>query len=107
MRAAALVLLLIATAAAAQLRTLPKDAQYGELRHLQAMYVELNGQQVQLSPGAQIRDVDNRLVLPASLPQKVQVVYLVDGAGLVYRVWILSPEEQKQAPPRPLQPDTK
>jgi hypothetical protein len=107
MRAAALLLALFATAAVAQLRTLPEGMQYGELRHLQAMYVELNGKPAQLSPGAQIRDADNRLVVPASLTEKVGVGYLVDGAGLVHRVWVLSPEEQLQAPQRPLQPDAK
>jgi hypothetical protein len=107
MRYFALLAVLACTAATAQLRTIPKEAQYGEIRHLQAMYVELNGQQAQLSPGAQIRDTDNRLVLPTSITEKVQAGYLLDGAGLVHRVWILTPDEQKQAPQRPLQPDTK
>jgi hypothetical protein len=107
MRAAVLLLLLFAAPASAQLRTIPKEAQYGEIRHLQSMVVELNGKPVQLSPGAQIRDADNRLVLPISLTEKVGVGYLVDGMGLVHRVWILSPEEQARVPQRPLQPDTK
>jgi hypothetical protein len=107
MRAAVLLLLLSAATASAQVRTIPKEVQYGEIRHLQSMVVELDGKPVQLSPGAQIRDADNRLVLPISLTEKVGVGYLVDGMGLVHRVWILSPEEQAQVPQRPLQPDTK
>ena len=107
MRYFALLALLICTSATAQLRTIPKEAQYGELRHLESMVVELDGQPVQLSAGAQIRDTNNRLVLPSSLTEKVQVRYLPDGAGLLHRVWILSPEEQKAAPPKPLPLDTK
>ena len=107
MRFLALLALLVCTTATAQLRTIPKEAQYGEIRHLQSMYIELDGKPAQLSAGAQIRDTDNRLVLPTSLTEKVQVRYLPDGAGLVHRVWILSPEEQKAAPPKPLPLDTK
>jgi hypothetical protein len=98
---AILVLMLVAGSAAAQLRTIPKEAQYGEIRHLQAMYVELNGKQAQLSPGAQIRDADNRLVLPTSITEKVAVGFVLDGAGLVHRVWILSPRELAQVPKPP------
>ena len=111
MRAAALFLLLIATPAVAQLRSIPQEAPRGEIRHLEAMYVELNGKPVQLSAGAQIRDTDNRLVLPTTLVEKFDVRYVLDGAGLVHRVWILTPLERTQAPPLPqkqdLQPDGK
>jgi hypothetical protein len=107
MRFFALLALLICTIATAQLRSIPKEAQYGELRHLESMVVELNGKPVQLSPGAQIRDTNNRLVLPASLTEKVQVGYTLDGAGLLHRVWILSPQEQKEVPAQPLPADAK
>ena len=90
----------------AQTRTIPKEALRGDLRHAQAMYVELNGKPVQLSPGAQIRDADNRLVLPTSLVEKADVRYLLDGAGLVHRVWIMTPLERAQAPQKPQQPAT-
>jgi hypothetical protein len=97
-----LILLIGATAAAlAQVRTIPKEAQRGELRHLQDMYVELNGKPVQLAPGAQIRDPDNRLVVPTSLVEKSDVRFLVDHTGLVHRVWIMTPLERTQAPPKP------
>ena len=107
MRAAALLLLLFATVAAAQLRTIPKEAKHGEIRHLQAMVIELDGKPVQLSAGAQIRDADNRLVLPASLTEKVDVGYTLDGEGFVHRVWILSARERAMLPkPLPGSPAT-
>ena len=96
-----LALIAFASAAAAQLRTIPKEAPRGEIRHVQGMYVELNGKPVQLSPGAQVRDRENRLVLPTSLVEKSDVRYQLDGAGLVHRVWILTPLERTQAPPLP------
>jgi hypothetical protein len=101
-----LVLIGLAAAAAAQVRTIPKEAQRGEIRHLQDMHVELNGKVLRLSPGAQIRDADNRLVLPTSLTEKSDVRFLLDGTGLVYRVWIMTPLERTQAPPKPAQAAT-
>jgi hypothetical protein len=90
-----------ATAALAQLRTIPKEAKLGEIRHLQSMMVEINGQARQLAPGAQIRDPDNRLVLPVALGQRVLMRYLADPSGQVTRVWILSPAERAALPPSP------
>jgi hypothetical protein len=88
-------------AAAAQLRTIPQDARLGTIRHLEAMMVELDGQPQPLSPGAQIRDTDNRLVLPVSLQEKAQAMVLLDGSGMVHRVWLLSPQEEAALPPPP------
>jgi hypothetical protein len=80
----------------AQARTIPGDAKRGEMRHLQGMEVEIDGNRVRLAPGAQIRDAHNRVVVPVSLSGKLDVKYLLDGQGMVRRVWILTPEEAKQ-----------
>ncbi|HSA90199.1 MAG TPA: hypothetical protein VLF42_09905 [Burkholderiales bacterium] len=102
MRVLALIVFASCSAlATAQLRTIPEDAILGLLRHLEAMVVEIDGKPRSLSPGAQIRDPDNRLVLPASLLEKTQVRYLVDSAGMVHRVWILSAAEKSALPPPP------
>ena len=102
MRALALVLALsFAATAAAQLRTIPPQAQPGTLRHVMDLVVELNGQPVDLAPCAQIRDADNRLILPASLMETTSVRYLLDGTGKVHRAWILSPQEKAALPPTP------
>ncbi len=97
--------LLVAHAATAQLRTIPADAKLGEIRHVNAMLVELDGKPVQLSPGAQIRDPDNRLMLPVSLSGKQSVKYLLDAQGMVHRIWVLTAQEraraEKEAPPKP------
>ena len=94
-------LALYCAATAAQLRSIPPQAQVGTLRHLEAMTVELDGQPRPLAPGAQIRDADNRLVLPAALQEREQVRYLVDGAGMISRVWMLSAQEKAALPPPP------
>ena len=102
MRALVLALCLsFAAAAAAQLRSIPPAAQPGTLRHVSDLLIELNGQPARLSPGAQIRDADNRTVLPASITESIQVRYLVDGMGNVHRAWILSPQEKAALPQPP------
>ena len=100
-RLAFLVLLACATAASAQLRTIPKEAKLGQLRHVHDTAVELDGKPQRLSPGAQIRDPDNRLVLPTSLTDRTFVGYVLDGTGQVHRVWILSPRERAMLPKPP------
>jgi hypothetical protein len=102
MRALVLVLtLFFAAIAAAQLRTIPSQAQPGTLRHVMDLAVELNGQLADLAPGAQIRDADNRLILPASLTETITVRYLLDGTGKLHRAWILSPQEKAALPAAP------
>jgi hypothetical protein len=84
-----------ASAAAAQVRSvpIPADAKRAQMSHVQENMVSLNGQPAQLSAGAQIRDAMNRIIMPATLPPGSVVKYQLDSAGLVHRVWILTPEE--------------
>ena len=89
------------TPAIAQLRTIPKDAEVGVIRHLESMVVEIDGKARELAAGAQIRDADNRIVVPAALIERSQARYLSDGTGLVRRVWILSEREKAELPPSP------
>jgi len=96
---AAAVLLSVAAAAAAQLRTVPADAKRGVMRHLQDMIVQIDNARVRLAPGAQIRDIHNRLVLPAAIPAGSVVKYQGDAQGMVHRVWILTTQEAAQSAP--------
>ena len=83
-------------AAQAQLRTLPADAKRGTLTHVQGMTVNIGGQAMQLSAGAQVRDTNNMIVLPAAIPAGVLVKYQLDAQGQVHRAWMLTPQEAAQ-----------
>ena len=87
---------LTAGAAQAQLRTIPAEAKRANLSHVQGMTVEIDGKQTVLAAGAQIRDANNMIVLPAALPAGVLVKFMPDMQGHVWRVWILSPQEAAQ-----------
>jgi len=90
------LLLLAASLAGAQVRSIPDDARVGQIRHLQEMVVEIDGAAQQLAPGAQIRDASNRIILPTAVRPGTRVKYLVDAAGRVQRVWILTPKEAQR-----------
>jgi hypothetical protein len=93
MRRFALIGAFIASTAAAQLRTLPADAERGELRHVRENVVELNGKRESLAPGARIRDQSNRIIVPSAVTTLSVVKYRRDANGTLSEVWILTPEE--------------
>ena len=91
----ALLLSLLSASAAAQVRSLPADAQYALLsRGSMAGWMKLNEDEVRVSPGVQIRDKDNSFVGPSSIRPNTPVKYKMDGQYL-FRVWILTPQEAK------------
>ena len=75
-------------------RDFPANAKRAIFSVVQYPTVKLYKQTLQLAPSAQIRDVSNLIVQPASLPGRYRVLYTLDTNGNVYRVWILTPEEQ-------------
>ena len=89
--------LLLAAPALAQPRSFPEDAQRGYIQHAQEMTVTLNGNQATLAPGAVIRDRKNLIIVPAALPSDgAWAGYVLDRNGQIFRVWLLTPEEQSQ-----------
>ena len=97
----AVLLAAAASGAAAQIRAIPSEAQVGTMRHLEFRTVELDGAPRTLAPGAQIRDVENRIVMPGALEQPQPVRYTLDSTGMVFRVWLLSAPEKEALPPPP------
>jgi hypothetical protein len=86
--------------AQAQLRSIPADAKRGTLSHVQGMTMSLDGRQAELAAGAQMRDADNRIVLPTAFPAGALVKYQVGQDGKLTRVWILTPQEAAQPDPK-------
>jgi len=85
-----------AALAAAQMRSIPKDAQRAQMRHLYDTTMALDGRESRLAPGAQIRDASNRVVVPSGVAGTVLVKVLLDPDGSLRQVWILTPEEAAQ-----------
>lgn len=89
---------LAATAVSAQvssIRSAPKDVKPAIIAvSATPPIITLDGKADRFSPGARIKDRDERLVLTGTLAGKsVYTVYRRDAAGLVHEVWLLNEEE--------------
>ncbi|HYL88533.1 MAG TPA: hypothetical protein VEU32_07170 [Burkholderiales bacterium] len=98
----AVLLVFAARAAPAQsvLRTIPADTKRGTMSHVQSMTVSIDGKNVDLAAGAQIRDARNMIVVPTAVPAGVLVKYQLGEDGKLTRAWILSPQEAAQPDPK-------
>ncbi len=94
--------LLLPASVLAQLRQIPDSAKRGQIEQIQGGIVEVDGQRMRLSAGAQIRSRDNLFIVPMSLPRGALVKYTLDAMGQIHRVWVLTPEEAA-APDKPQQ----
>ena len=101
MRRKLLALLICALAvpavASAQVRQIPDFAKRGNIMHIQGTIVEIDGTQMRLSAGAQIRSRDNLIMVPMGLPPGALVKYVLDGTGQIHRVWLLTSAEAAAA----------
>jgi len=96
----ALVLAFAVAGAQAQFRSLPADAKRATLNRIEGPIATIDGKNLRLSPGAQIRDGHNMIIVPTAVPQNLLVKYLLDGQGQIFRIWILSPAEAAQPDPK-------
>ena len=90
---AVLICVLLPASAMAQLRSIPDFAKRGHIVQIEGPVVEIDGKRMRLSPGAQIRNQNNMIIMPVSVPPGTLVKYTLDGLGQIQRVWMLTPEE--------------
>jgi hypothetical protein len=88
-----------ASAQPTTLRTLPEDAPRGYLTHVRENLVRLDGRQLKLAPGAQIRGTNNLIIVPTALPKDSLVKYQLTAVGELFRAWVLTPEEAAKKDP--------
>jgi hypothetical protein len=98
-RAACLALLpvlLWAVPAFAQTRPspIPENSRRGYIRHVEEMAVTVEDKAMQLAAGAIIRDQQNLIIVPVTIPREgAWAAYNLDRDGQVLRVWLLTPDE--------------
>lgn len=91
----ALLGLLAAGPGHAQIRTLPQNAKFARVGEIQPLpFVQLDGKRFKLAPGGVIYDDNNRSIVHGALPAGVRVAYMVDIAGDIGRIYILTAQEQ-------------
>lgn len=79
-------------------RPIPAESVVAQMQPPNNGKVELDGHAYSLSPASQIRDQNNRIVMPGSVQQAAKVRYLTDASGSVQRIWILTPDEAARSP---------
>lgn len=94
------------TAPVERLRTIPEDAKKGVMWPPKGRRVRINDNIMVLAPGATIRDMNNRMVLPNTLRQPKKIRYTLNMYGQVRRIWISPTGEylgrhQPTLPPTP------
>ena len=57
----------------------------------------INGQQMTMGAGGQIRVIDNMIILPSTANYIGLIRLQLDTMGNLHRVWILMPDEVKEA----------
>ena len=94
-----LILMISLTSAALGqlLRNFPTDSLAGKLTDFDYPMVVISRQNLYLSPGSQIRDKNNLIVMPAALNAQGLVRYQMDKMGNVQRIWFLNSEEAELA----------
>jgi hypothetical protein len=79
---------------------IPAEAQRGVIRHLKEMAVAVDNRPVQLAPGAQIRNQQNLIIVPMSIPPGgAPADYILNVDGELFRAWLLTPRELAQPKP--------
>jgi len=91
------------TAPVERLRTIPGDAKKGVMWPPDGRRVRINDSIMVLAPGATIRDMNNRMVLPNTVRQPKKIRYTLDQYGQVRRIWI-SPTGEYQGRHQPTLP---
>ncbi|WP_248281177.1 hypothetical protein [Azoarcus sp. TTM-91] len=82
------------------LRPFPATAKKMEMSFAGGDSVAVDDTAYRLSPGAQIRDSRNFIVLPSHIHGEYKVRAVMDNNGQVHRVWLLTPEEAAVADPK-------
>ena len=84
-------------ALAQQTRKFPPNSQLGSLTAVAFPHFTINGQQMTMGAGGQIRGIDNMIILPSTANYIGLIRFQLDTMGNLHRVWILTPDEVKEA----------
>ena len=73
---------------------IPEDSRRGYIRHVEEMAVTVDDKAMQLAAGAIIRNQQNLIIVPMSIPREgAWAAYELDRDGQIFRVWLLTPDE--------------
>ncbi len=80
-------------------RTLPPEAKVGVMQPPKGDgRLLINDQPFPLAPAVQFRSQRNLIVMPMTIQDNADVVYLTDASGAIFRVWMISSAEASALP---------
>lgn len=74
-------------------RLFPENGKRGVIKGSQYHQINISGKVYRLSPGGKIFDQWNRIILPATVEQNVDVFFLIDMNGDISKIWLLTNQE--------------
>ena len=74
-------------------RSLPSDTTFAAEAEFRYPYVRANKQVLRLAVGVRIYNERNLIIMPATVPEKANVLFKTDINGDISRVWILTDDE--------------
>ena len=90
-----LALSVLGSAAHAQFRALPQNAQRGTVNDNQWPLIQIGWTVFRMAPGAVIWDQNNRTITPNFLPAGADIVFTLNPSGDIARIYVLTPQEQE------------
>ena len=79
---------------------IPQNSARGYIRHVEQMAVTVDDKAIQLAAGAIVRDQQNLIIVPVSIPREgAWADYVLDRDGQIFRVWLLTPDELARPKP--------
>ncbi len=78
-------------------RNFPIDSHVGKLTAFAFPEMTIDGENMVMGTGVQIRDTNNLIIFPNMLSKTGIIRYQQDGMGYVSRIWFLTPEEADRA----------
>lgn len=93
-----LVSLMLCNLGYAMNRPLPRDGELGVFQTSALPHVVIDGQTFKLAAGAQVRNQQNLIVQPASIPHGAdrKILYKKDRQGQIEAIWMLTDQEYQQ-----------
>jgi hypothetical protein len=76
------------------------DSYRGVIRHVEEMAVTVDDKLMQLAAGAQIRNQQDLIIVPMSIPRSgAWADYTLNADGQIFRAWLLTPDELSRPKP--------
>ena len=93
---------MLPSSAQAQLRILPDNTLRGTMSHVQDVIVSVDGKSLRVAAGGNIRDRNNRIIVPSALPPGGALAeYVLDMNGQISRAWLITDEEARRPRKKP------